>query len=54
MRAKKKGKFPEGFEGNLQGQVLQHNTASGVPKRKAKRQVKLSVGRARYDPLSPE
>ena len=40
-----KRKFPEGFEGNFQGQVLQHQTSSGV---------KLSVGRARYDPLSPE
>ena len=56
MRAKKKGKFPEGFEGNFQGQFLQHHTASGVPKRKAKRQVKLADGpvTVRYDPSSPK
>ena len=34
--------------------VLSKHTASGVPKRKARRQVKLPVGPARYDPSSPE
>ena len=34
--------------------VLSKHTASGVPKRKARRQVNLQVGPARYDPSSPE
>ena len=33
---------------------MSKNTASGFPKRKARRQVKLQVGPARYDPSSPE
>ena len=34
--------------------ILSKHTASGVPKRKARRQVNLPVGPARYDPSSPE